>query len=413
MNDLDDLRPPDARPAPDELRQRISADLARAARPPRLRSVVVAAAVLAILTGLVVAGLTWGPRPEPAAPSMGTLDVRTLSNEEAQRRLTSCLAELADTPERELPPAADWNLRYARMQYWRVEQLGDDQGSLVVLATSAAGVLRCTEQNSELSSPEPDLLSSPAALVTDDEPVLGCPGAVGDSVPAVLLKTRPTVRMARVRLTIDREPGRWWTAGAQGGFVHLPLVDAAQPTALAEAGQLSYEVQALDAKNAPVPITYPAGPEGGATTYVHEIASCADRAGQGVRPAKPAAAAEECTRLTRIAVRNGGPTAYRWRPVLDGADRQLWLSLPPDGDGVLCSLAPVRGVRLLSHGTSLEDQQGLPRPRTTSTSRSPTWVSAGSTSGPAGCWTNRSPRSPTPFPAARSPAPWSVSAAGS
>ena len=105
-------------------------------------------------------------------------------------------------------------------------------------------------------------------------------------------------------------------------------------------------------------LRYPAGPEGGVTSYVHEIAGCADRAGQGVRPASAGAAAEECTRLTSTLVPGDGSTTYRWAPAYVEGDRQLWVSLPTAGDGVLCSLAPVRGVRFLSPGTSLEDQQG-------------------------------------------------------
>jgi hypothetical protein len=319
---------------------------------------LVAAAILLILTSLVVAGLTRGIRPEPVGPSMGTLDVRTLSDDEAQRQLSSCLAVDNANPE---VAGANWVIRYARMQYQRAEQMGDDRGSVVLVATSSLGVLRCTEDQAwTVTSDEPDLRSNrTAALVIDDAPSPSCPGRFqGDSAPVVLLKTGATVTLARGRLTIDRKPGRWWTAGVQGGFVHLPLVDGSDPTRLARAGQLSYEVQVLDAKGATLPITTPAGPQGGTTTYVHEVASCADRMGHGVRPAGPAAAAEECTRLTSIVVPGLDLTAYRWVPGLDEANRQVWMSLPPDSDGVLCSLYPVRGIRFVSHGTSLEDQKG-------------------------------------------------------
>ncbi len=374
--------PPPRRPAPDQLRQRIENELARAERGRRLALapvvalVAAAAVVIAAVLGVTAyrQASTAEPAttvsPSPATPSApGTmsstpstdptdsgpqtldLDVRAMSDSETANVRKSCLGQ-ADA---DLGPGSDAKPAYTR---W-VRRAG-----LTGPTWSQAQALILADQNALWDCADggysgPSVLGS--TRPTTAVPVVEVPdfgGAGGTCVHRSndimtsenLFEVGDAVAQGRIRLNEGDQHGPWQTLTPSGGYLYL---SAALIGADAWRRSITLDYEFLDAAGKRLTVQ-PYGERGTPTAQrvSEEFGTCGDAMARIPRqdptslkpPASDAAGAKACVKLAKQSSSGGEVSVSGWRRalVLSGSS---WGAVLVKGDRrFACSLAPTREV---------------------------------------------------------------------
>lgn len=305
--DLAGETPPERRPAPDHLHQRIESELDRTAgrRGTVVRVVAPIAAASLLASGVVGAfqisdhasaptpadsptarnsAPTADPTQEPT-PDGVTEDVRAMTEAEISRDLRTCAADLSAPEGGARPHAGEWEVRYAM-----VKDRAPHGAENHMVLSDEVGIMSCLDGENygwtahyEATDRTPSEGRAGAETALPDADTSVC-GAEGSSPEDVLISHRmfavtEDVANVRARFVVDDVENPWTTTTPDHGHAVVRAMARGEQT---RGEKAIVEVQLLDAEGKALPTDYYDGGDAerhlrtGTTASTEEL-TCANR----------------------------------------------------------------------------------------------------------------------------------------